>query len=167
MSRLSEDAREKIRSAARRYPDSRGAVLPALHIVQGEAGYVSEEAMRGIAAELNVPEPDVYGTATFYSLIRRKRAGRHVISLCRNLTCTLMGAEPVIEHLGKRLGVNEGEVSADGAFTFQQVECIGRCDGAPAMLVDNEYYGELTPGKIEGILERYRQQDVRSGKDQS
>lgn len=156
MSMLSEDAREKIRSAARRYPDSRGAVLPALHIVQCEEGFVSEDAMRGIAEALNVPEPDVYGTATFYSLILRERVGRHVISICRNLTCTLMGAEPLIQHLGKRLGVNEGEVSEDGAFTYQQVECIGRCDGAPAMLVDNEYYGELTPRKIDGILEKYR-----------
>ncbi len=161
MSILSEDTKEKIRSAALKYPDSRSAVLPALHIIQSKAGFVSEDAMRGIAAELNVPEPDVYGIATFYSLIRRQRVGRHVISICRNLTCTLMGAEPLIAHLGKRLGVNEGEVSADGAFTYQQVECIGRCDGAPAMLVDDEYYGELTPEKIDVILERFR-----TGRDQ-
>jgi NADH-quinone oxidoreductase subunit E len=152
---LSDDARERIRLAALRYPSPRGALLPALQIAQGELGHLSEEAMKSIAAELNVPEPDVYGTATFYSLIRRRPSGRHVISICHNLTCTLLGAEPLIEHLRRKLGVNEGEVTPDGRFSYERIECIGRCDGAPAMLVDNEYHGELTPEKIDALLEKY------------
>lgn len=155
MSVLSDDARESIRSAALKYPDPRSAVLPALHIAQAEAGYVSENAMRDIAAELNVPESDVYRTATFYALIRQRPAGRHVISLCRNLTCTLLGAEPLIDHLRKKLSVGEGEVTPDGAFSYQTIECIGRCDGAPAMLVDSDYHGDLTPEKIDRILGKY------------
>jgi NADH-quinone oxidoreductase subunit E len=102
-----------------------------------------------------VPETDVYGTATFYSLMRREPCGRHVISICHNLTCTLLGAEPLIEHLEKILDVAEGEVTPDGRFSYKRIECIGRCDGAPAMLVDEDYHGDLTPEKIEAILERY------------
>jgi NADH-quinone oxidoreductase subunit E len=152
---LSDDAREKIRLAALRYPSPRGALLPALQIAQGELGHLSEESMKCIAAELNVPEPDVYGTATFYSLLRRSPSGRHVISICHNLTCTLLGAEPLIEHLGRKLGVAECEVTPDGRFSYERIECIGRCDGAPAMLVDSEYHGDLTPEKIDAILEKY------------
>ncbi len=152
---LSDNARERIRLAALRYPSPRGALLPALQIAQGELGHLTEEAMKCIAAELNVPEPDVYGTATFYSLIRRAPTGRHVISICHNLTCTLLGVEPLIEHLRSKLGVNEGEVTPDGRFSYERIECIGRCDGAPALLVDNEYHGELTPDKIDTLLEKY------------
>lgn len=153
---LSDDAREKIRLAALRYPESRAALLPALHIAQAELGHLSNDALQSIAEELNVPESDVYGTATFYSLIRRRPSGKHVISICHNLPCTLLGAEPLIEHLRGKLGSGEDEVTADGRFSYQRIECIGRCDGAPAMLVDGEYHGELTPEKIDDILERYK-----------
>jgi NADH-quinone oxidoreductase subunit E len=78
-----------------------------------------------------------------------------VISICHNLTCSLLGAEPLIEHLRNRLGVEEGQVTVDGRFLFRRIECIGRCDGAPAMLVDNDYHGELTPEKIDVILGQY------------
>ena len=152
---LNDEARERIRLAALRYPEPRAALLPALHIAQKEAGYVSEDAMRFIAGQLNVPESEVFGTATFYSLIRRSSSGRHVISICHNLPCTLLGAEPLIGHLKSRLGVDEGEVTPDGRFSYQRIECIGRCDGAPAMLVYDDYHGDLTPEKIDGILEKY------------
>jgi NADH-quinone oxidoreductase subunit E len=78
-----------------------------------------------------------------------------VISVCHNLPCSLLGAETIIEHLGSVLGVEEGQVTVDGKFSFQRIECIGRCDGAPAMLVDDEYHGNLTPEKIDGILKTY------------
>ena len=152
---LSDDAKEGIRLAALRYPDPRAALLPSLHIAQREAGYVTEEAMRFIAGQLDVPESEVFGTATFYSLIRRRSSGRHVISICHNLPCTLLGAEPLIGHLKSKLGVGEGEVTPEGRFSYQRIECIGRCDGAPAMLVDDDYHGDLTPEKIDEILEKY------------
>lgn len=152
---LSDDGREKIRLAALRYPDRRGALLPALQIAQAEQGRLTDEAMQSVARELDVPEPDVYGTATFYSLLRHAPAGRHVIAICHNLTCTFLGAEPLIQYLEKKLGVAEGETTPDGRFSYQRIECIGRCDGAPAMLVDGDYHGELTPEKIDALLERY------------
>lgn len=152
---LSDEAREKIRLAALRYPDSRAALLPALQIAQAELGHLSDDAMRAVAGLLNVTESEVYGTATFYSLLRHEPSGRHVISICHNLPCTLLGAEPLIKHLQNKLGVGENEVTPDGRFSYRRIECIGRCDGAPAMLVDKEYHGDLTPAKIDKILELY------------
>lgn len=153
---LRSDAKEKIRLAALRYPTPRAALLSALRIAQEEDGHLSDEDMKCIAEVLQVPEPDVYGTATFYSLLRLSRAGRHVIYFCHNLSCTLLGAELLIEYLGRRLHVAEGEITSDGRFSYHRIECIGRCDGAPAILVDNDYYGNLTQEKIDAILERYR-----------
>ena len=152
---LSPGVIERIQDARQRYPDARAAVLPALYIVQEEAGCLPPDAMRPIAELLDVPESEVFGAATFYALFRWKPGGRHVISVCHNLSCSLLGAESIIEHLSRKLGVEEGQVTGDGRFSFQRIECIGRCDGAPAMLVGDEYHGELTPEKIDDILTRY------------
>ena len=152
---LSPDAIERIQRTLLHYPDARAAVLPALHIVQGELGRLPAGSMRFVADLLNVPESEVYGTATFYALLRWKSAGRHVISVCHNLSCSLLGAETIIDHLSRTLGVGEDTVTLDGRFSFQRIECIGRCDGAPAMLVDDDYHGNLTPEKIDEILKQY------------
>jgi NADH-quinone oxidoreductase subunit E len=152
---LSRDAVERIQRTLRHYPDARAAVLPALHIVQEELGHLPAASMRFVAELLNVLESEVYATATFYALLRWKPPGRHVISVCHNLPCSLLGAETIIEHLVRTLGVEEGQVTVDGRFSFRRIECIGRCDGAPAMLVDDDYHGELTPEKIDEILKMY------------
>jgi NADH-quinone oxidoreductase subunit E len=152
---LSPEAIARIHKKRRRYPDARAAVLPALRIAQEELGHLPADAIRSIADLLNVPESEVYGAATFYALLRWKPAGRHVISVCHNLPCSLLGAETVLDHLSRTLGVGEGLVTGDGRFSFQRIECIGRCDGAPAMLVDDDYHGNLTPEKIDAILKQY------------
>jgi NADH-quinone oxidoreductase subunit E len=153
---LSPDAIARINKKRGNYPEARAVVLPALHIVQNELGHLPVEAMRSIADLLNVPESEVYGTATFYALLRWKPVGRHVISVCHNLPCSLLGAETIIDHLSRTLGVGEGEVTNDGRLSFQRIECIGRCDGAPAMLVDDDYHGNLTMEKIDRILQQYK-----------
>ena len=144
-----------INEIIRKYPDSRAAILPCLNAIQEERGFISDEAIGTIAEQLGLPHAEVYGTATFYALLRRRPAGRHVISICHNLPCSLLGAEPLIEQLKQTLSVEEGQVTADGRFSFHRIECIGRCDGAPAMLVDGDYHGELTPLKISEILKKY------------
>jgi NADH-quinone oxidoreductase subunit E len=153
---LSSDAIERIRKQVGHYPEKLAAVLPALYIVQEELGHLPDESVQFVADLLNVPESEVYGTATFYSLLRWKPSGRNVISVCHNLPCTLLGAETIIEHLGRTLGVEEGQVTADGRYSFRRIECIGRCDGAPAMLVNDDHHGDLTPEKIDEILKTYK-----------
>ena len=152
---FSDSIIQAIKKVQQRYPDAQGAVLPALHIIQKEYGHLTYEAMRFVSQQLRVPESDVFGTATFYSLYRWKNPGRHLIQICHNLSCSLMGAESMIKHLEAKLGVCEGQVTKDGRFSFIRMECIGRCDGAPAMLVDDDYHGDLTPDRIEGILKKY------------
>lgn len=152
---LSPETIARIYEKRRHYPDVRAAVLPALRIVQEEIGHLPDEAIRSVADLLNVTESEVYGTATFYALLRWKPAGRHVVSVCHNLPCSLLGAETIIDHLSRTLGVGEGQVTGDGRFSFQRIECIGRCDGAPAMLVDDDYHGNLSPEKIDVILKQY------------
>ena len=152
---LSADLRERIQNAAQQYPEPRAALLPALYLVQGELGCLSEDSLRLVAEMLNVPESEVYGTATFYALLKWKPSGRHVISVCHNLSCSLLGAETIINYLSGKLGVGEGQLTSDGRFSFRRIECIGRCDGAPAMLVDDDYHGDLTPEKIDELLKQY------------
>lgn len=153
---ISNSAVEKIRKTATRYPDRRAALIPALHIIQEETGYISPDAIRCVATELNVTESDVYGTASFYSLFRFKKPGRNVIYVCHNLSCSLMGAETILDYLAKKLGVREGEPTPDGRFSFERIECIGRCDKAPSMMVNSDYHDDLTPQKIDSVLERYK-----------
>lgn len=152
---FSDTVIEAIEKVRQKYPDAQGAVLPSLHIIQKEYGHLGYEAMRFVSQRLRVPEADVFGAATFYSLYRWKSAGKHQIQICHNLSCTLMGAETVIKHLERKLGVCEGQVTKDGRFSFIRMECIGRCDGAPAMLVDDEYHGNLTPERIDEVLKQY------------
>ena len=154
-SMISNELIDTIEKMTLRYPDRRAALIPALNLIQKELGYLNRDAIRVVAKRLNVPESDVYGTATFYSLLRWKPAGRHVIHVCHNLSCSLLGAESLIYYLEKKLGIGESEVTADGRFSFHRIECIGRCDGAPAILIDDDYYGDLTPKKLDEVLEKY------------
>jgi len=152
---LTSTVEKRLEAIIGKYPDPRAAVLPCLHAMQEKNGFITDEAIKAIAQLLDISYAEVYGTATFYALLRRRPAGRHVISICHNLPCSLLGAEPLIEHLKQKLGVEEGQVTMDGKFSFQRIECIGRCDGAPAMLVDNDYHGELTRDRIDEILDKY------------
>ena len=152
---FSDKVIDAISLVRKKYPDAQGAVLPSLHIIQKEYGHLSYEAMRFVSHQLRVPESDVFGTATFYSLYRWKSPGKYLIQICHNLSCTLMGAETVIQHLEEKLGVHEGQVTPDGKFSFIRMECIGRCDGAPAMLVNDDYHGNLTADRIDAVLNQY------------
>lgn len=152
---FSNDLVERIEKTTLRYPDRKAALIPALNMIQRELGYLNRDAVRFVAKQLSVPESEVYGTASFYSLLGWQPTGRHVIHVCHNLSCSLLGAESLIEHLEKKLGVGEGEITPDGRFSYARIECIGRCDGAPAILIDDDYHGNLTPESIEQILEQY------------
>ena len=122
---------------------------------QIQNGYVSEEAMNHISQDLELPLGHVYGVTTFYSFLSTKPLGRHVIRICKSVPCFLKNGELIAASIEKELGIAPGETTADDRFTFELTNCIGACDRAPAMLVDNEVYGELTPLKIKEILQSY------------
>ena len=139
-----------------KYPDRRSALLPSLYIAQREFGWVSHEAMSCVAQTLNLPEAFVRGTASFYSMFKHKPVGRHLIQLCTNVSCMILGAEKLVDFLGTRYGIQLNGTSQDGRFSLVEMECIGACGTAPAMLVNTDFYEDLTEKSIEEILEKYK-----------
>jgi NADH-quinone oxidoreductase subunit E len=137
------------------YAHRRAVCIEAMRIVQRHRGWISDEAVRDIAEFLEMTADEVDSVATFYNHIFRKPVGRHVILVCNSVSCWVMGYEQIVRHLIERLGVNLGETSQDGRFTLLPVVCLGACDRAPAMMIDDELYGDLDPARIDEILGRY------------
>ncbi|MBW1775062.1 MAG: NADH-quinone oxidoreductase subunit NuoE [Deltaproteobacteria bacterium] len=133
----------------------RDQLLGMIKEEQEKAGHVSEGAMAGIAQTLQLPIGDIYGVTTFYSFLSTKPLGRHVIRICKSVLCFLQDGEMMAAAIEKELGIGPGETTANGRFTFELTNCIGACDQAPAMLVDDEVYGDLTPEKIGEILKSF------------
>jgi len=131
-------------------------ILCELQRVQDETGCVPEEQIGRIADKLKVPVSEVYGVATFYSFISTRPLGKHVIRICQSLPCHLQEAALIILAIGEELGIGPGETSADGKFSFVLTNCIGACDQAPAMLIDNDVHGNLTREKVANILKSYK-----------
>ncbi len=153
---LPENIRQQIDEWIVKYPPEQrqSAVLSALTIVQNNNnGWLTEELMDAVAEYLNMPRIAVYEVATFYTMYDLKPVGRHKIGLCTNVSCMLMGCEKIAKHLKKRLGVEFGETTADGKFTLKEVECLGACASAPVVHMGDHYYENLTPEKIDEILD--------------
>ena len=154
---ISEAAREKIDHWLAKYPQERrqSAVLPALTIVQEEhGGWLSTELMDAVAEYLGMPPIAVYEVATLYSMFDLAPVGRHKISVCNNISCMLCGGDDIIRHIENKLGIKVGETTADGRFTLKrEEECLAACAGAPMMAVDGHYYENLTPEKVDAILD--------------
>ena len=131
-------------------------LLVALQAAQTRLGHIPPELMRELAESLDIPVNDVYGVASFYSFISTRPLGRHVIRICRSLPCHYQGGQAVIDAVAGAIGVSPGETTPDGRFSFELVNCIGLCDKAPAMLVNDDPHVGLTPSQIPGILEGYR-----------
>ncbi len=156
MKEISPKTMEKIEALIKRYPVKRSALLEVLHIVQEEWGYIDQEGEETVAEILDLEPVRVHEVVSFYTMYERKPVGKHIIRVCRNLTCTLMGAESLISYLKRKLKVEEGGTTSDGRFTLETVECLGACEIAPVMQIDGEFYGNLTPEKIDRILEEMK-----------
>ncbi|MCD6374127.1 MAG: NADH-quinone oxidoreductase subunit NuoE [Caldisericaceae bacterium] len=146
----------EIEEHIKHYPRKQAAVIEALKVVQAHRGYVSDESVKDIADFLEMTPDEVDSVATFYNLIFRKPVGKHVILLCDSVSCWIMGYENVRDHLKKKLNIDLGQTTQDGEFTLLTIPCLGACDRAPAMMVDNDLHGNLTAEKIDEILEKYK-----------
>ena len=131
-------------------------LIMRLKEAQSKFGYVSQEVMAELAESLEMPIHEVYGVASFYSFLSIKPLGRNVIRVCKSLPCYLKNCQIIIETVEKELGIKPGETTPDGRFSFQLANCIGLCDRAPAMLINNDAHVDLTPAKIPQILKSYR-----------
>jgi NADH-quinone oxidoreductase subunit E len=153
---LTPEERQEIEAEFPHYPTKEAICIDAMKIVQRHRGWVSDESIQDIAELLGMSASDLDGVATFYNLLFRKPVGRHVIYLCDSVSCWIMGYDRQREHLGARLGVAMGETTPDNRFTLLPIVCLGCCDRAPAMMVDEDLHVDLTPERIDGILERYK-----------
>ena len=151
---FSDTARRELEAILSRYPDKEAAILPALHLAQREFGYVSDEAIVYVAGLLGFTPARIEGVATFYTMYNRKPVGKYHVQVCRNISCSLMGAEHLIDHVSRKLGIRPGETTPDGRFTLSKAECLGSCGTAPVMQVNDDYHEELTEEKIDALLDR-------------
>jgi len=150
---FSAEVRGELQRIVSRYPTPEAAILPALYLAQREFGHVSLEAMSLVARELSVSPARIFGVATFYTMFNKEPVGKHLVQVCMNLPCMLMGAGEVFEYISKKLGIKDGETTPDGKFTLMKVECLGACGNAPMMQINEDYHEDLTPEKVDQILD--------------
>jgi NADH-quinone oxidoreductase subunit E len=153
---LTEKEITKIDQEISHLPHKSAACIEALKIVQQERGWVSDNSIKLIAEHLETSPEEVDSVATFYNLIFRKPVGRHVILLCDSISCWVVGYERIRDHLKVRLGIDWGETTGDDRFTLLPIPCLGTCDHAPAMMIDNDLHRDLTAERIDEILEQYQ-----------
>ena len=143
---------QEVRRLQALYPERRAALLPVLRMAQETFGHISPEVETYVAGLFDLPPSHVHEVVTFYTLFFQAPVGRHVLSVCHNLSCSLLGAENVLAYLQERLGIEPGETTPDGRVTLFRVECLCACEMAPMMQVDEEYVGHLTRDRIDRVL---------------
>jgi NADH-quinone oxidoreductase subunit E len=154
---LSAHAREEIDTLLKRYPpeQKKSALLGALNIVQHEnKGFLTKDLMQAVADYLDLAEIEVYEVASFYSMYELKPVARHNVAVCTNISCMLMGSQSIVDHVQNKLGIKLGESTKDGRiYLKEEEECLAACAGGPMMQVDHVYYEDLTPEKVDAILD--------------
>jgi NADH-quinone oxidoreductase subunit E len=153
---LTPEDTQAIEELSRQYAQRRAACIEALKLVQRRYRWICDERLREVAALLNMSPGELEGVATFYNLIFRRPVGCHVILLCDSISCWIMGQEKLRRSLEQRLHIRQGETTEDGRFTLLPIVCLGHCDHAPAMMIDDDLHGDLDSGRLDALLESYR-----------
>ncbi len=149
---LTKQTTDAILELQRKYPEKRSALIPALHLAQNEVGYLPLEVQQEVAVLFDIDVSEVHGIVTFYDMFFTHPVGKHIIRVCKNVSCMLNGCDRLIEKLEQTLGVEEEKTTPDGKFTFILSECLAACDKAPMMLVDEKVIGPVKEDDIEKIL---------------
>ncbi len=150
---LSKATLQEIDELIAKYPVRRSALIPALHIAQEEAGYISSDVVREIAGIFELAPNEVYEVVSFYSMLFKAPVGKYVLQVCTNISCLLCDSEGIMAHLQKRLGIKPGETTPDNRFTLLEVECLASCGTAPVVQINDDYHECLTPEKLDRILD--------------
>lgn len=153
MTDFSAQNKEAIAKILEHYPTKQAALLPVLWVAQNQFGWISEEVMQLVARTLDISPAHVYGVVTFYTMYQRQPVGKYHLQLCRTLSCAMMGGESLLGHLKEKLKIETGGTTPDGKFTLSLVECLASCGTAPAMRINETYHENLTPEKLDKILE--------------
>jgi NADH-quinone oxidoreductase subunit E len=155
--RFSEEFERRFSEMLTHYPTKRSVLVPMLLYAQDELGYLTDEAIREFSRRLDLSELEVRSVISYYSMLTTKLRGKYNVQVCRNISCMLRGADEIIQHVEERLGVEDKGTTADGLFSFEEVECIGACSWAPAMQVNYDFHEKLTKESVDRILEEYKQ----------
>lgn len=147
---------KEIDEELKHYPHKRAACIEALKVVQRHRGWVSDDNIRDLADYLDMTAEELDNVATFYNLVFRKPVGRHVILICDSVSCYIMGYQKILDFLHARLGIRYGETTPDNRFTLLPIPCLGTCDHAPAMIIDDDLHRDLNEKNIEEILSKYK-----------
>lgn len=153
---LSEASQKAIREKVAQYPQKKSAILPALTIAYKQVGHLDENIYREIAQITRLPYVEIAEAATFYTMFPKQPRGRYLIQVCHNISCALLGADAMITYLEQKLGIKKGETTPDNMFTLVSMECLGSCATAPMMQINFDYYENLTPAKVDAILDDLR-----------
>ena len=154
------DLRGRLAPVVEKYRGKEGIAIPLLADVQREIGYVSEDAVEHVGAELGIPPAELFGVATFYAMFRFQPEGKYVVRLCRGTACHVQGSGLIASQLERTLGIKDGETTQDMMFTLQCVACLGCCSLAPVMMVGGDVHGRLTPENAVGVLDALKDREV-------
>ena len=152
---FSEQLSKKFDKMVTNYPTRRSALVPMLLFAQDEVGYLSEEVISDLAKRVDLTELEVKNVISYYSMLHTKPMGKYHVQVCTNISCMLRGGEEIFHHCRQQLGIGHKQTTADKMFTLEEVECIGACSWAPAMQVNYDFHENLTPAKVDKILESY------------
>ena len=155
---ISEQAKQRMRDLAARYPVARSAVMPALYIAQQEAGYITQEALHAVAETIGLTVDDVESVATFYTMYYQQPPGKKIIKICTSISCYLRGCDALVSHLEQRLGLKCGETSADGNYTLMTAECLASCGTAPVLQVNDEFVENITLEMADALTDEWNRE---------
>ena len=161
MSRLNETNTKSAREIIAKYPRPKSALIPLLHLSQEQNGYITREAMQHLGELVGVTSAEVYGTATFYEMFKFEPVGKYLINICRTMSCALMGANELMHHAEKKLGVNAGGTTSDGMFTLAHAECQAACTEAPTLQVNYRYRLRVTPTDLDNLIDNLRDNKLK------
>ena len=150
--RLPQEFESRLEEIRNTYPEQRSAVMPALFLAQEHFGYLNDDAINWVSERLDIPPVHVMEVATFYTMYYKKPVGRYHIQVCRTLSCSLRGSKKIVEYLRRRFGIEANEISADGMWSFEEVECLGSCGTAPMCEINDTYFENLSEERIEEII---------------
>jgi NADH-quinone oxidoreductase E subunit len=165
VARLNSQSLERARAIIARYPKTRSATIPLLHVAQEQDGHVTADAMEHIGELVGATAAEVKGVATFYEMFKEHPVGRYLVGMCTNLSCMLLGADELLEHAEKSLGIKAGSTTADGLFTIEEMQCLAACGGAPCLQVNYRYFENVTPDRFDAIVDDLRAGRAAEGQD--
>ncbi|HET7523599.1 MAG TPA: NAD(P)H-dependent oxidoreductase subunit E, partial [Acidimicrobiales bacterium] len=159
MPRLTPANEQRARDLMALYPYPRSALIPILHVLQEQDGYLTEDGMAHVGELMGLAAAEVRGTATFYDMFHFEPVGKYLVAVCTNIACMLQGAYRLLEHVEERLGVAPGGTTSDGMFTLEDAECLALCGNAPCVTVNWRFFGDMDPERFDGLVD-----DLRAGR---